>query len=372
MKYERPRYGEGKKTTVQPAFGREMELPVFDYPISIKENFYRNAKREDPLWIPIPALETQELHMFNLYDKCPEGCQLGPNLRAEQDRYVYHDAWGSSWTFDKYAGGACMTIGTRICDDILKWEEQIHFPDLHEYNLDEFASRYMATRYDPSKVLVLDIYHGPFQSLADFLGGFAEALEAMFVEPEACEAFFDRFAEWMIWLIDKLSGLYPADLFVIHDDWGTEKDAFFSPAMMEELLYEPTKRIIDHVNSLGKLYTFHCCGKVGRFLPWFCQLSPAFLQLQRRVNDIPAYKKEYGDKIGFNAGLENYIPGKPYADDELTRIVRDSLDILAPGGGYLPMVFGAPDAVWKMAAEIYCYSREMFEENRKNSIDKAK
>ncbi|MBR4744419.1 MAG: hypothetical protein IK082_09545 [Oscillospiraceae bacterium] len=372
MKYERPRYGEGKKTTVQPAFGREMELPVFDYPISVKENFYRNAKREDPLWIPIPALETQELHMFNLYDKCPEGCQLGPNLRAEQDRYVYHDAWGSSWTFDKYAGGACMTIGTRICDDILKWEEQIHFPDLHEYNLDEFASRYMATRYDPSKVLVLDIYHGPFQSLADFLGGFAEALEAMFVEPEACEAFFDRFAEWMIWLIDKLSGLYPADLFVIHDDWGTEKDAFFSPAMMEELLYEPTKRIIDHVNSLGKLYTFHCCGKVDRFLPWFCQLSPAFLQLQRRVNDIPAYKKEYGDKIGFNAGLENYIPGKPYADDELTRIVRDSLDILAPGGGYLPMVFGAPDAVWKMAAEIYCYSREMFEENRKNSIDKAK
>ena len=120
MRYERPKVGEGKKKTVTSMFGGTMDLPVFDYPISVKENFYRNARREDPLWIPVPAAEVQELHMFNLYDKCPPGCQLGPNLRAEQDRYVYHDAWGNSWTFDRFAGGACMTIGTRICDDILK------------------------------------------------------------------------------------------------------------------------------------------------------------------------------------------------------------------------------------------------------------
>ena len=79
------------------------------------------------------------------------------------------------------------------------------------------------------------------------------------------------------------------------------------------------------------------------------------------MNDIPAYKREFGDRIGFNAGLENYVPGKPYSDDELAAIVRGSLDMLGAGGGYLPMVYGAPDAAWKLAAEIYCCSREMFE-----------
>ncbi len=79
------------------------------------------------------------------------------------------------------------------------------------------------------------------------------------------------------------------------------------------------------------------------------------------MNDIPAYKRNYGDRLGFNAGLENYVSGKPYTDEELTGIVRDSLQQLAAGGGYLPMVYGAPDTVWKIAAEIYCRSREMFE-----------
>jgi hypothetical protein len=34
----------------------------------------------------------------------------------------------------------------------------------------------------------------------------------------------------------------------MHDDWGHERDTFFSEKMMEELVYEPTKRIVQHVN----------------------------------------------------------------------------------------------------------------------------
>ena len=300
--------------------------------------------------------------MAHLATEGPEGTQLGPDLGAKQQRYTYHDEFGNSWTFDRNAGGACMTIGTRICDDILKWEEQIPFPDLHEWNIEETSRRFMATRYDPERILHLDIYHGPFQALADFMGGFAEALEAMYVEPEARRAFFDRFSDWIIWLIDKLSSLYPADMFTLHDDWGTEKDTFFSPSMMEELLFEPTKKIIDHVKGMGKLYQFHCCGKVDRFMPAMCELSPDLMQLQRRVNDTPKYKELYGDRLGFNTGLEGFVPGKDYSDRELADIVRSSADIYAAGGGYLPAIYSnSPDTLWKIYSELYAYSREIYE-----------
>ena len=112
--------------------------------------------------------------MCHLAAHGPAGMQLGPDLGAKEARYTYKDAFGNQWTWDKNAGGACMTPGTRVCDDILKWEEQIHFPDYHEFDLAESAAEFMAKRYDPSRVLHIDIYHGPFQALSDLLGGFAE------------------------------------------------------------------------------------------------------------------------------------------------------------------------------------------------------
>jgi len=366
MIYERPKFGDPnvKTTNAMSSFFSKGSnvLPAFDYPISIKENYYRAARHQKPMWTPINLLEMQEMHMAQVYDKGPEGYQLGPNLGETRERCTYLDAWGNHWTFDKNAGGACMTPGTRICDDILKWEEQIKFPDLHEWNLEEFAERYMRETYDPNKILHIDLYHGPFQSLSDFMGGFAEALEAMFVEPEACAAFFDRFADWMIWLIDKFSALYPVDIFTVHDDWGTEKDAFFSPKMMEELLYEPTKRIIDHVHGLGKLYTFHCCGKIDKFMPYFAKLGPDNTQIQRRVNDTTEFKKLYGDHVGFSGGIEGFVPGKKYTDEELTKLVDDTLDIYATDGGYFPSLYGANnETLWKLVSEVYCYSRELYE-----------
>ena len=364
MEIKRPAFGTGATIKALFPFGKaDVALPAFDHPISVKENFYRAARRDHPRWVPFPAADMQELHMCHLAAHGPAGMQLGPDLGAKEARYTYKDAFGNQWTWDKNAGGACMTPGTRVCDDILKWEEQIHFPDYHEFDLAESAAEFMAKRYDPSRVLHIDIYHGPFQALSDLLGGFAEALEAMFVEPEASRAFFDRFADWMIWWIDTLSALYPADMFTIHDDWGTEKDAFFSPEMMEDLLFEPTKRIIDHVHSLGKLYQFHCCGRVEKFMPAFVALGPDFMQLQRRVNDTPKYKALYGDGLGFNTGIEDMEPGKTYANEELTALLRRSLDIFAPGGGFLPAIRGgSPEMLWNACAEIYCYSRELYDQ----------
>ena len=166
----------------------------------------------------------------------------------------------------------------------------------------------------------------------------------------------------MIWWIDTLSALYPVDMFTVHDDWGTEKDAFFSPDMMEQLLFEPTKRIIDHVHGLGKLYQFHCCGRVDKFLDAFCALGPDFMQLQRRVNDTPEYKRRCGAHLGFNTGIEGMEPGRAYTRDELTALIRASVDIFAPGGGFLPALrASSPETLWDAYAEIYCYSREMYE-----------
>ena len=370
MLYERPPFGAAVETipALNPFVKTDHRLPKFDLPISPKENFYRAARRDRPRWVPFPAADLQEKHMCHLADHGPAGVQLGPDLSAKAARYEYADPFGNRWTFDRNAGGACMTPGTRVCDDILNWEQAVRFPDYHEFDLADTAAAWLRESYDPEKPLHIDIFHGPFQALSDLLGGFAEALEAMFVEPEASRAFFDRFADWMIWWIDTLSALYPVDMFTVHDDWGTEKDAFFSPDMMERLLFEPTKRIIDHVHGLGKLYQFHCCGRVEKFLPAFCALGPEFMQLQRRVNDTPEYKRRCGDHLGFNTGIEGLEPGKTYEKSELTALVRASVALYGPGGGFLPAVrTPSPEMLWDVYAELYCASRELYDGELDNS-----
>lgn len=363
MAYTKPAYGEGPTIEVKSIFSTtSMTLPKFDYPITPKENFYRSLHHDNPMWVPMPSIELQDLYMSQLATKGPEGMQLGPRFVDPRPRYSYTDHFGNHWTHDAEAGGSAMTIGTRICEDILDWEEKIPWPDLHEWNLEETAEAYLREKYDPSKPLNIDIHHGPFQALADFLGGFAEALEAMFVEPEACADFFNRFADWEIWLIDKLSSIYPVDMFTVHDDWGTEKDAFFSPAMMQEQLFEPTKRMVDHVHSLGKMYQFHCCGKVDRFLPTMVELGTESTQIQRRVNDLPEYKRLYGDKIGFMAPLEDWRPGM--TDEEIAAAVQTNIGIYAPTGGWLPTVFGNNEDVWKVACEMYYGSLDYYKNNK--------
>ena len=85
-------------------------------------------------------------------------------------------------------------------------------------------------------------------------------------------------------------------------------------------------------------------------------------QIQRRANDMPKLKQVYGDRIGFNAFIEDMEADVKYSEEELRALMRKSIDIYAPGGGFYPVVFAStPEDLWTCATEIYCYSRELYD-----------
>ncbi len=344
-----------------------MRAPVFDTPISRRENFFRAAHRDHPRWVPIPASDIQDLHINQL--ATPQGeTQLGPDfIRYAKEDYRFFDIFGNSWTWVASAGGAMLTPGTKLVDDICDWEKQIRFPDFNSWDFRETAEKYMKEEYDPEKVMHINIHQGLTEMLVAFLGGYGEGMLAMAVEPEAVKAFFDRYAQYMIDFFDLLDSLYPIDFITYHDDWGTERDTFFSAAMMEDLVFEPTKRIIDHIKGRGKVFELHSCGRIERFLPYMCDLGVDFLQIQRRANDMPALKEKYGDRIGFMAGIEGIAFGKPCSDAQLAELIKNTVEIYAPGGGFYPVLFGTTEEIlWKQSAEMYCCSREFYD--RENGL----
>jgi len=150
-----------------------------------------------------------------------------------------------------------------------------------------------------------------------------------------------------------------------HDDWGTERDTFFSEKMMEEIVYGPTKRIVDHIRSKGVLFEFHCCGNITRFIPYMIGLGMDFLQIQRRAVDIPAMKKEYGDRIGFNVWPEGLVFGTQYPRDEHLKMIRDTVELYGShGGAYMNIMERDPGRVWDVVSELYAYSCEYYDKER--------
>ncbi|MDR0490633.1 MAG: hypothetical protein LBH28_05240 [Oscillospiraceae bacterium] len=366
MTYPRPVYLEPGFPTMKviSSFGgTEFTLPKFDTPITPRENFIRAARRDNPLWVPNHLTDMQEFQHNELGEHKPGIFQGGPDfIRASAEDYTFLDPYGNSWTWVASAQGAMLTPGTKILDDITKWEKVIKWPVHDEWTYREVAQKFMAEQYDPTKALHINIFQGLTEMLVAFLGGYGEGMLAMIEEPEAVSDLFAFFAERMIAFYDLMKSLYPLDMVTYHDDWGTQRATFFSPAMLEELVYEPTKKIVDHIRADGVIFQFHTCGKIDSFVPYICRLGIEYNQIQRSAVDIPAVKAAYGNKTGINTSVEGHIPGVQYTQEQMAEFARTCVDLYAKGGGYYPWIFEKdPESLWSFTTEMYAYSREFYD-----------
>ena len=367
MKYQCPEYLDPSVKTqeVNMPFGAVKTIaPVFDTPITPRENFRRCVGRQNPFWMPNSLTEKVSLNTNDVILHQVRGMQIHSDFHKKvTEDYNFKDWFNTDWTWVCSAGGAMLTPGTQLVDDITKWEKQVVFPDLSEWGFKEKAEEFMSTVYNPNKALSYDMGRGMTERLVSIMGGYTDAMEALLIEPEAVADFFDAYSDFMIRVFDTISVLYPIDIITLHDDWGTERDTFFSEKVMETLVFEPTKRLLDHIKASGAFVEMHSCGNVTRFFPYMVDLNCDIAQVQRRAVDMPKMKEKYGDSIGFCAGLEGVDITKPAVPSEYIECVRKTIDIYAPGGGsYINMFTPDQKLLWDACAENYCYSRELYEE----------
>ena len=365
MAFKRPEFmeqGFPTYSTVSSFGSVPITVPLFDTPIAPKENFIRAANRDNPLWVPNHITDKQVIYLNDLGVHKPGKHQLGPDHSGlPKEDCTFLDLFGNSWTWVASVGGAMLTPGTKVVEDICDWEKIVKWPDVEEWTFKETAEKFMNEEYDPNKIMHINIHQGMTELLVAMLGGYGEGMLAMGVEPGACVAYFNRLADFLIEFFDYLKTLYPIDFVTYHDDWGTERATFFSNKMMEEMVLEPTKRIVDHIKGAGCIFELHSCGNIENFIPYTCELGIDFLQLQSRANDIPKMKKIYGDRIGFNVVFEEDRIGMPMTGDEIIKFIRDSVDTYGKGGGYYPWIFETdPERLWTICSEFYCYSREYY------------
>ena len=276
------------------------------------------------------------------------------------------DWWGVKWKYEKSVDAIAPDhTQPPVLEDICDWRD-LEFPDIDAWDWSRVEEIDHISEIDrENKVFEIMFVNGPFERL-HMLMGFEEALCALITDEEEVGAFFEAFMDWKIRLMEKVIEVYKPDVLMFHDDWGTQKDMFFSPDTWRTLIKPQIARAAKRCHELGVLFEMHSCGKIERIVPEFPEIGIDSWQ-GMEINDIAALKEKTGMTLGYHVtpDYQKYVAenlGSGITEEEVRKDVRANFERNAKGYCYFPMFlpFGGwttevmIDEVTKLSKTAYC------------------
>ncbi|WP_026394102.1 uroporphyrinogen decarboxylase family protein [Acetobacterium malicum] len=256
------------------------------------------------------------------------------------------DWYGCDWVLDPGTQACVLDVSKPpLFEEIEDWREIVKFPDLDAIDWAANAKADGVDNFDPDKLNYLMLLEGPFERLHTLMG-FENALCAMISEPEEVEALFDKIMEVKIKSIEVLVKHYKVEVINFHDDWGTQKDLFFSPDLWRRLLKPQIKKAVDACHKNGIIFELHCCGKIDSIIPELVDIGVDCVQCMG-INPIAKVKKLTGDKLAYMVSprYQSYDTIKDLTEEKLRKLIREEITEEAVGGRYMSF-FWPMDTWW--------------------------
>lgn len=125
------------------------------------------------------------------------------------------------------------------------------------------------------------------------------------------------------------------------DDLGVQNSLLVSKKMMDEIIFPPLARLLKAIKTKMpwvKIF-FHCCGSIKPLIPDFIEMGIDILnpvQYTAKNMDLAELKKEFGKELTFwGGGLDTQTVLSSGTPAEVEAEVKRTIDILAPGGGFV-------------------------------------
>lgn len=352
--------GKFMKTAAERDYSKEWQSPgsfpwIFqrpkppitgERPISVRDNYIRCVKGEQPYWMPAYFYESNIVW--------PDAMEEHPV--PEVDGY---DWWGVYWTMVETAGGMITKPGTRVINDFANWKEEVEWPDLSLVDFKTDGEK-IQKMLDPERVHIYECVEGLFERLHEMMP-FDETLMQFYEEPELLEEFFQKMADYKIESCGKIFEYYGrVDGVLYHDDWGTQRSGFFSNQMFREQIMPATSRFLRYLKEQGKFIELHSCGKNIQYVPEMLEMGIDMWTPQDLINEPDFLYETYGDKMTFCFRI--FVD--PKADEAAVRSqVRDFVDHYGAKGRCMPMIatdMSNPLQDEWARDELYHYSLEYY------------
>lgn len=277
-------------------FGHPVE--VFNYPLNqhdANEKFFHG----EPWWQMMQAADTT---MFNPHI-IPDVVARGFVFEAAMGDYMTNDKkggkdmFGVDWEWVEQVGGSMVRPGKPFLEDIEDWYDKIVWPDVDSWDWEGCAEQ-NKDYFQPDKYYQTWFFTGYFERLIALME-FENAIMAIFDEDsqEHVHAFFKKLTELYLDIFKHLLDYFPQiNAVFFHDDWGSQKETFFSPAVVEEMIVPYMKQITDYLHSRGVMCELHSCGNNYKQVPnmiaaGWDEWSPQLM------NDCYKIYDDFGDKL---------------------------------------------------------------------------
>ncbi len=208
-------------------------------------------------------------------------------------------------------------------------------PQPAQHELGKLASEIRAYHDDGFAVCGM-YFMGVYEQAKDWIGD-ESTMIGPYADPERFSRMLDRIVDWKC----SLYGAYAAagvDIVWIGDDLGTQRSLVMSPAMYRQWYRPRHEQIVRHIRSIRSdvKIAFHSCGHVTPLIKDLIEIGIDILEaVQAECMDIARLKREFGADITFWGGVGAQSVLARATPAQVTEGVRRTLDIMAPGGGYI-------------------------------------
>lgn len=129
---------------------------------------------------------------------------------------------------------------------------------------------------------------------------------------------------------------YDIDGFYFGDDYGQQMGMLMSPAMWRRFIRPGLGKMFERVKGKSKAVCLHCCGDITEILGDLIDIGlDVYQTVQPEVYDLKKLKAEFGKDLAFWGAISTQKTLPFVTPGELKRIVRETIEIMAEGGGYI-------------------------------------
>ena len=267
------------------------------------------------------------------------------------------DIFGVKWSFEPTAGGSISVAGNPRFVNANDWKDAVSMPDVSDWDWAADAAEHPAdTNFAVEMTTVNGFWFERLISFMDFINAAVALVDDE--QADAIQELFEATTQLACDLVDKICEYWPAvDGFMLHDDWGSQRDPFFSEEIARTFFLPHMKRLADHIHKKGRYCGLHSCGHVEDRVNIFIEAGIDTWQMQANANHIDRLYEEVGDKII----LQVTIPEFDLTDEKAAvQAARDYVDNFCKPGK--PTMMIARNAITSpvFAEEVYTYSRKHF------------
>ena len=273
--------------------------PLFNFPVTEREALLSLYRKGEGVWAPY-SVESGLFCPSVIPDNIARGFVFEA-VRWPEPYTTHDDMFGVNWTFVPQVGGSMETPGRpHLLDDVNDWKEKVKIPDPYAWDWDASARMNYDYLKKNNKANMFWLLNGfTFERLISFMG-FENAAMALLDEDQEDAMFelLDAMTDLGIKLMGCAVEAYGDSIqgFYYHDDWGSQKDAFFSFDVGKKFFVPVWKRMTDYIKSKGMIAELHSCGHTERQIENFID-GGWDTWTPMAMNDTHELYEKYGDRI---------------------------------------------------------------------------